>query len=471
MNLLRKILKKLHYSKISTKITIIYAICFFTLLTLTNVLAWFGFYFAIYQQAERTLLFSMRNTEKLLESMEQDTNLDLQSIRDPLVPGVVLRVLDSKGKIIIDTDPNYLSIERFEGGLIKDPPFWTNKTMDVAEYKNATIYRVNKNFIHDGETFKLEFFRTITAQNSLFEQLKNILIAIDFIGLMLAAGIGYFISRKILQPISTMTRTAQNIAIENMNTRIEVKPTNDELTYLAKTFNNMLDRLQAGIMQQQRFVSDASHELKNPVAVIRGYSDMLSRWGASDPKILNESVEAIKSESENMQQLIEQLLFLARSDQSKQPLKMESLNISEIVDDVFNKMSKTTSTHKIELLHNDEAIILADKVTIRQMMRIFLDNAVKYTPEGGTIKINSIKDGDHIKFSVADTGIGIAEENQEKIFDRFFRVKDSTSNNEISGTGLGLSIAKWIADQHNMKIEINSELGKGTTISVIIPIK
>ena len=118
MSLSEKFLKKLHYSRISTKITLIFAVCFIALLALSNVLAWFGFYYALYQQAERTILFSIQNTTKLLEDLEENVDLDVNSIRDPLVPGVVLRVVNSKGEVFIDTDPHYISIEIFEENLL-----------------------------------------------------------------------------------------------------------------------------------------------------------------------------------------------------------------------------------------------------------------------------------------------------------------------------------------------------------------
>ena len=470
MNLIEKLLRIIHYSQISTKITIIYTSCFLALLTLTNLLAWYGVYYALYQQAERTLVYSMENTKKLLETLEQDTNMDINAIRDPLVTGVVLRVVDDKGRVFIDTDSHYPTVEQFDENIIKDPPFWTNDDMEVAQFQRAIVYRAKMNFTHDNETVTLQFFRTITAQMDFFDRLKNILLTVDVIGLLFAMGTGYLISRKILRPISTMTKTAQDIAIENMNTRIPVNPVDDELTDLANTFNNMLNRLQVGITQQQQFVSNASHELRTPVTVIRGYSDVLARWGSSDPDIFKESVEAIQSETENMQQLIEQLLFLARSDQNRQPLNMQPLELSELIEDVFHKMRKTTHTHNIKMIRNEAATVFADKVTMRQMLRIFLENAVKYTPEGGTVTVDSVRDGDYIRLSVSDTGIGIAEEHQSKIFERFFRVNASGSEHKVSGTGLGLSIAKWVADQHKSKIELSSELGKGTTISVIIPI-
>ena len=168
--------------------------------------------------------------------------------------------------------------------------------------------------------------------------------------------------------------------------------------------------------------------------------------------------------------VIEQLLFLARSDQNRQPLNMQPLELSELVEDVFHKMRKTTHTHNIKMIRNELATVFADKVTMRQMLRIFLENAVKYTPEGGTVTVDSARDGDHVRLSVSDTGIGIAKEHQSKIFERFFRVNASGSEHKVSGTGLGLSIARWVAEQHKSKIELSSELGKGTTISVMIPI-
>ena len=414
---------------------------------------------------------SKNNTLEMLRQIEANINIDINSIRQPLTPSVVLRVVDSKGNVFIDTDSRYPSIEKFYECKVKSPPFFANSDMEVARIGNATLYMAKMNFTHEDETVTLYFMRTITAENKLFSHLLDLMILIDIIGMTLAVGTGYVISRKILNPISTMTKTAQNIAIENMSSRIPTAPVKDELTELAKTFNNMLDRLQVGIAQQQRFVSDASHELRTPATVIKGYSDLLSRWGASDPEILKESIDAINSEAENMQQLIEQLLFLARADQNRQPLKMELFELSSVVADIMNKMELVNTTHTIKLLQNDESIIFGDKVTIRQMLRIFLDNAVKYTPTGGTITLSSVKiDGDKIKISVADNGIGIAPEDQKKVFERFYRVDTSHTKMEISGTGLGLSIAAWIAEQHNFKIELESELEKGTTINVIIPL-
>ncbi len=471
MNIIDKIFHGLHNSRISTKIMLTYVAAFAVLIFATNLLAWGAMSYGMYHQAETSLEHSMANIRELLETIEQNRDIDVNSIRDPLTPGVVLRAVDANGEIFFDTDPRYPSINEINAGKLSNPPIWSNSSMEIAELNNAVVYCSQMKFTYRSMSMRLYFYRTIIADVLFFDRLRSILLVIALTGLIVAAASGYEVSQRILKPISEMTRTAHEIAIENMDKRLEVAPVEDELTELAKTFNSMLDRLQAGLAQQQRFVSDASHELRTPATVIRGYSDLLARWGSHDPEILKEGIEAIQSESENMQQLIEQLLFLARADQRRQPLKPEMLELSKIVNDVVNSLEIVTNNHTLELIKNDSGTIFADKVTIKQMLRIFIDNAIKYTPKGGRITVNSVRQVDKIKLSVADTGIGIAPENQKKVFDRFFRVDTSHTKREVSGTGLGLSIASWIAEQHDITIELESELGKGTTITAVIPLQ
>ena len=175
-----------------------------------------------------------------------------------------------------------------------------------------------------------------------------------------------------------------------------------------------------------------------------------------------------------MQQLIEKLLFLARADQKRQVLHKERIEISELVEDVMRKMKLVTKTHTVDLLENDHGVIFADQVTMRQMMRIFLENSTKYTPAGGRITARShrLPEGGFIQLELADNGIGIAKEDQQKVFERFYRVDASRTKAEggVSGTGLGLSIASWICEQHGIEISMDSDLGKGTKIILKIPL-
>jgi signal transduction histidine kinase len=231
----------------------------------------------------------------------------------------------------------------------------------------------------------------------------------------------------------------------------------------------MLNRIQTGFEKQRRFVSDASHELRTPITVISGYADMLDRWGKQDPSALQESIEAIKSEAKNMYGLIEKLLFLARADQNRQILKKSPLDTERLIEEIFQETSIIAPNHIIVLSQNEPATICADSASIKQMLRIFIENSINYTPNGGKINISAKKSGHYFDITIKDSGIGIPSEDQPHVFNRFYRV-DKSRTKITGGTGLGLSIANWIAEQHNITINLDSTLGEGTTITVHIPL-
>ena len=179
---------------------------------------------------------------------------------------------------------------------------------------------------------------------------------------------------------------------------------------------------------------------------------------------------AIRSEAENMQQLIEKLLFLARADQKRQAVNKEEVDFAELLADTMEKMQTVTTSHEVTLGRNDPAIVDGDPVLLRQLLRIFLENSLKYTPAGGHIHAYSVLASDHsaVIVTLTDDGIGIAPEHLDRIFDRFYRV-DSSRTKETGGSGLGLSIARWIAERHDIKITLRSEVDEGTTVTLSIP--
>ena len=393
-----------------------------------------------------------------------------------MVPGVFLKITDAEGDVVYDTDVFSPSLQQLQEHVREQPPLWANPNFQVVEIGNFVIYYKEVPVAINGEHYSLHFFRTITTETRLLGLIQQILLVEMVLGLVLALFLGYFVSQRLLQPIRSMTDTVKSIEVSDLGTRLEVSDTKDELSELAVTFNRMLERIQQGFDQQQRFVSDASHELRTPVTVIRGYADMLSRWGRHDEETLQEGLEAIGSEAENMQELIEKLLFLARADQKRQILHKELLDMQALVGDVFRKMQMAVDSHHLQLLANEPAMVLADKVTMRQMLRIFLENAVKYTPAGGVIRLSSSRCPENegcLELMIEDTGIGIAEEEQEKIFQRFYRVDSSRTKEagQPGGTGLGLSIAKWIADRHGIKIRVESQPGAGTRFTLKIPLQ
>ncbi|MDP4090939.1 MAG: ATP-binding protein [Bacillota bacterium] len=275
-------------------------------------------------------------------------------------------------------------------------------------------------------------------------------------------------SRKMLKPIDNMTNTAKSISISALDKRLDVVQSHDELKDLAETFNDMLDRIEKSYEQQNQFVSDASHELRTPIAVIQGYANMLNRWGKDDKAVLEESINAIKSEAENMKELVEKLLFLARADKNTQKIEKDEFPLNGLIDEIMRETRMIDSKHMFLCDRNDEVIIDADRTLIKQALRIFIDNSIKYTPENGLIKLNSINNGSGIILIIQDNGIGIPKEDLPHIFDRFYRC-DKARTRQMGGTGLGLSIAKWIIGRHNGNIQVESGLNLGTKIIIYLP--
>ena len=471
MSAIEKIKRKVNGFEISTKITLGYAVYFAVLLVVINLVMWLGVMSALYNPAERSILYSMTQIEKVFDELEENYDSYMPyAFRGALVAGVVLRVVDERGEVFIDTDENYPSIEMFNNGILKDPPIFAEDEWEVSKIGSALIYCAKMNYTHDDETVTLYFFRTITSELTLFNNLEKFLLALDVLGILLSIGVGRTLSKRVLTPIKTMNELAREIAFEKMGGRIPLGTADDELNELAKTLNAMLDRLQGGINKQRQFVSDASHELRTPAAVIKGYIDFIETYGTADEALLKENLKVIGSEAQNMQSLLENLLFLSRTDQHRQKLNKKILDLDDIVGDVMSKMKTVVKTHEVALLKNTPAKIFGDETVIRQMLRIFLDNAVKYTPAGGFIKVASIVKGEKIFLSISDSGIGIAPQNQSKIFERFVRIDSEDLVSEANGSGLGLSIAKWIADSHEIKISVASELGKGTTFTLEIPL-
>jgi len=287
--------------------------------------------------------------------------------------------------------------------------------------------------------------------------------------------VGYFLrhrnrlNKKVLKPITDMAETAATLSANNLSDRISVEGAKNELKDLALVINGMLDRIEVSYNSQKQFVSDASHELRTPIAVIQGYVGMLERWGKTDKEVLDEGIAAISQEAASMKELVERLLFLARHDKKTLLLEMEVFDPLEVMSEVHREAKLLSSAHRFELNPAQNARINGDKDMLKQLMRILLDNAIKYTPDGGSITLGVRRDSRHCILTVSDTGAGISAEELPKIFDRFYRC-DEARKAQTSGHGLGLSIARIIVVAHGGKLKVRSKVGVGTTFSVILPL-
>lgn len=296
-------------------------------------------------------------------------------------------------------------------------------------------------------------------------------IVFNSVGFVLIAMIGGNRVKQVLNPIYFMTKTAEQISISDLDKRLDVETTKYELKDLAITINEMLDRLDRDYTKQKRFVSDVSHELRTPISIINGYASMLERWGKSDEEILEESIEAIIGESKNMQSLVENLLTLVRSDNQTLMYEYSKFDLSQIVCEVTKEFNMVDSKNQYITCEAEKEIqVYLDAAKIKQTLRIFVDNAVKYTPNDGGIHIRLYQEKEYVHIHIKDTGIGISKEDLPYLFERFYR-SDESRTRETGGHGLGLAIAKVIIIGHGGKIRVKSRLGKGSEFILMLPVK
>lgn len=278
-----------------------------------------------------------------------------------------------------------------------------------------------------------------------------------------------FSIRSVLRPLGKITKQVKELNIQNLhNVRLDEAGTEDELKALAAEINRMLGRLDEAYEAQKQFVSEASHELRTPITVLQGYSSMLKRWGAEDKEVLAESIDAIQSEAKSMQDLVEKLLFLSRHERKKLPFHKERFDVSEMIEELEKEMEYMAGGKRGVTVTCEPMSIYADKQALKQAIRVFLDNAVKYTSEGDAISLCCKKKNGACEISVEDNGLGMQKKDLEGIFNRFFR-SDTVRGKNIDGHGLGLTIAWLIIDGHAGKITVRTQYTKGSCFTITIP--
>jgi len=296
--------------------------------------------------------------------------------------------------------------------------------------------------------------------------------------------------RKVLRPIQDLAAAAarlnsaahmsrreledlagelDKIDAKHLDSRIDLPATQKELRSLAQSINEMMDRVNQAYSAQMRFVSDASHELRTPIAVIQGYAALLDRWGKSDPEALQESIDAIRQEAASMERLVEQLLFLARGDNDSQPVKKERVDLTALAGEVLREEEMIHPERIFLPKWGEEPVMVdADQGLIKQVLRILIDNSLKYSPKEGRICLRVSRGQGNARLTVQDEGMGIPPEGIPHIFERFYRT-DRSRDRKTGGTGLGLAIAKWIVERHSGWFEVVSRVDVGTRITAVLP--
>ncbi|HZE27636.1 MAG TPA: heavy metal sensor histidine kinase [Terriglobales bacterium] len=290
--------------------------------------------------------------------------------------------------------------------------------------------------------------------------------------LLATGGVGYWLSRRALSPVDALTRTARTITGNTLSNRLEQLHTGDELQRLSDTLNEMLARIETAFTRVTEFTADASHELRTPISLIRTEAELALRRSRGEEEY-REALRHVLLEAERTTSLIEELLALARADSGRQALNIQPIDLRGTLQEVASGWRAVAGVRGLqfsERILEAELRVLGDEAALRRVVNVLLDNAFKYTPSpGGTVTLAAEeKDGSAV-ISVRDSGVGIAEEDHSRIFERFYRV-DKTRSREFGGAGLGLSIAQWIVQQHRGMIQVESTLGAGSIFRVELPL-
>lgn len=313
--------------------------------------------------------------------------------------------------------------------------------------------------------------RVAASCNSVRETLRVFEVIFAFgVPLMtvLAALIGFLIASRSLRPIHRIIACADEIAGGDLSRRVPEEPSADELGELSRTLNRMLVSLESAFQRERRFTSDASHELRTPVAVILAYAESLQ----GDPSLSTDArakVEPILRECRRMQRMIEQMLTLTRAQERRYPVTMEEICLNDVFAGVEMVISEQAVQENIALRFDapEEIKITADQSLITQMLLNLMENALKYRKSGGHVACRAHRLGDWVQIAISDDGVGISEENLPHIFERFFRADTARDR---TGTGLGLSIVQWIVQLHQGDVRVTSQVGKGTTFTITLPV-
>jgi two-component system, OmpR family, sensor kinase len=437
--------------------------------------------FVLFFLLRDALLSNVENTtrqraENAASSIREGESLDDDDIEELTLDGVFVTVRDETGGVLTET------VDLPKGG--GDPV--SRRALDTGEPASGTVqfsgeeptyvYAVPVN-PEDGRARVVEAGKSYEAAQEGIETLGAILAAGIGAAFVLSIGGAYLLARAALRPVETVTSTARSMDEEDLSKRLPVANPKDEIGRLATTINALLARMEAAfarreeaLSRQRRFAADASHELRTPLTSISGHARMLDEWALEkDRETAKRSVRAIRREAGRMRDLVVSLLTLTRGDEGP-PLDVGRHDLGEIAKEaVETARNNADGRLSVEFISPDQVIMATfDRGRILQVASVLLDNAVKYTPEGGTVTVGARGRGDRVELEVSDNGAGIREDDLPLIFERFHRADAARAE---GGAGLGLSIARQIAEAHGGTIEATSKVGAGSAFVLVLPLR
>ncbi|HLZ91251.1 MAG TPA: ATP-binding protein [Candidatus Acidoferrum sp.] len=391
----------------------------------------------------------------------------------------VLAVLDEKGGLLTSSQdqpnedvPAGLFSSLAYRRLLSDAAGAARPVLETMKGGRSGYRAYVRKFPLKGQTYTLVILQSLHAQNEMLEEVGATFAWVIPMAIVLASMGGYFLARKSLAPVVAMSNQAGRIGAENLHERLPIQNAKDELGRLAASFNDLLERVDQSFERQRRFMSDASHELRTPAAILRGESEVALSRAERSAAEYRESLAVLHAEALRLTQIVEDLFTLTRADAGQYPLAPRDMYLDELAAECTHATRSLALAKQITLTCEipAELPIRADEALLRRMILNLLDNAIKYTPAGGRVTVSCERVGDEYALSVTDSGCGIPEELQQRVFERFFRAdKARTRSENDGGAGLGLSIARWIAEAHQGSLRLTRSDAGGSTFTAVLP--
>jgi len=379
--------------------------------------------------------------------------------------GAIFEVASADGEWLFRS-PRFLSPQFALPAIPSTGVSFLTSNLELRQYRIA-----RERVLIDGKTFLID----AAVPTEPFDQaLDNFrLIEKEFLPLLviLASLLGYWLGGHALAPVNRIIQSAKEVGVQSLSRRLELPRAKDELRRLTETLNAMLDRIESSVKRITQFTADASHDLRTPLSLIRTNAELALRRQRSESEYRT-ALSRILAASEESAQLIEHLLTLARADAGATQLNLELAPLLPVLQDVCQQARLWAQAKGIDFrdpLSTEPLALRMDAPAMQRLLLTLLDNAVKYTPAGGTVRLRAYADERHAIVEIADSGIGIADSDLPHIFERFYRA-DQARSREVPGSGLGLAIARWIADGHNATIDVESSLGNGALFRMRVPL-
>jgi two-component system OmpR family sensor kinase len=378
-------------------------------------------------------------------------------------PGTYVQVIDRDGYVLAKSDSLGGQELPVSPSLIERGFSEGVATETVSAGEGAKLRILASPLPVEDDTLLLEVAQPSGYIETTMNQARWIIIVSILVALVLSILLGRLVFRGALSPVSQLTQTARSIENgRDLSQRVGYRGPMDEIGQLASTFDHMIERLDGVFKSQEHFVADASHELRSPLTVIRGNLDLIKRSRSETER--RESLKAIESETARMTKVVADLLSLAETDSGRLE-EPQAVPLKAVLNDEMKRAQTVSGSRKIVIRHAEDLTVRGDKHRLRQLLGNLIDNAIRHTPEDGTISLALYQDGEWARLEVADTGVGIPGEELPHIFDRFYRV-DKARSRERGGAGLGLALVKQIAEQHRGRVSVESTLGGGSTFTV-----